>query len=401
MDLEGSSAKQILLRKKRKKSDTKKRQTITTPYNVLELSTQLPHASGNKHPKTLDLQRPEASGIPKAGLSKIKKPEFPVCYQHSVPSGVQKSTVIDLQHPGTSGIKNSGSSNTKKPGLPSSQNDRPSGAQQPTSSHTIMPTNIRPLPSFKDENISKSSKTRGRPSSPATVLTSSPYKNKLSFEVEEKEKKKYAKNNLVSKTNKGKRPLSFTEKKEKETIIKKKKRRRFQSLALNQPLMVSTDEQDSEDDCECPYCNQSFLTNRKGEKWITCTKCRVWCHEQCSEHFPYMTYASAEQAHISSHRRQLGLHYQLKHSQGIMHWNGWMIIEEEKEMSEVTKVGPGWPEVEESVWDPIWKVNKIESHARSMPQVSGSNDILSSGNPVVAIHILIKIMSPWGKGESK
>nr|CAI5859600.1 unnamed protein product [Callosobruchus analis] len=47
-------------------------------------------------------------------------------------------------------------------------------------------------------------------------------------------------------------------------------------------ITVSTDEEDSESDCECPYCNETYLSDRKGEKWIACIKCKIWCHEACS-----------------------------------------------------------------------------------------------------------------------
>nr|CAI5861609.1 unnamed protein product [Callosobruchus analis] len=33
-------------------------------------------------------------------------------------------------------------------------------------------------------------------------------------------------------------------------------------------ITVSTDEEDSESDCECPYCNETYLSDRKGENGL-------------------------------------------------------------------------------------------------------------------------------------
>ncbi|KAG8255119.1 hypothetical protein J6590_100335 [Homalodisca vitripennis] len=57
-----------------------------------------------------------------------------------------------------------------------------------------------------------------------------------------------------------------------------------------------------------------------------------------------------EQAHISSHRCQIGLQHRLKHSQRVMHWNGQMKIEGEKESgktpgSSSVESNRSWPRV--------------------------------------------------------
>jgi len=45
---------------------------------------------------------------------------------------------------------------------------------------------------------------------------------------------------------------------------------------------VSTDDEDSEDDAQCPMCGKSYSEDKRGEKWISCTKCFQWFHETCS-----------------------------------------------------------------------------------------------------------------------
>ncbi|KAJ4440968.1 hypothetical protein ANN_10817, partial [Periplaneta americana] len=51
---------------------------------------------------------------------------------------------------------------------------------------------------------------------------------------------------------------------------------------LDEPVYISIDNGDSENYAECPYCNVKFSFDKRGEKWIVCTKCGIWCHEECS-----------------------------------------------------------------------------------------------------------------------
>ncbi|KAJ4450503.1 hypothetical protein ANN_01930 [Periplaneta americana] len=59
---------------------------------------------------------------------------------------------------------------------------------------------------------------------------------------------------------------------------------------LDDPVYISTDNEDSEDDAECPYCNGKFSCDKRGEKWIVCTKCGIWCHEECSGEDDYRSF---------------------------------------------------------------------------------------------------------------
>lgn len=55
----------------------------------------------------------------------------------------------------------------------------------------------------------------------------------------------------------------------------------------SEPFTVSTYNEDS----ECPFCNQLYSTDSRGEQWIICTKCHISCHEQCfgaSDYKPYV-----------------------------------------------------------------------------------------------------------------
>jgi hypothetical protein len=47
-------------------------------------------------------------------------------------------------------------------------------------------------------------------------------------------------------------------------------------------ILVSTDEEDSENDAQCLYCKYFFSEDKRGEKWVRCTKCYGRCHECAS-----------------------------------------------------------------------------------------------------------------------
>lgn len=272
---------------------------------------QLDHISGEtqqqeqiQHPRTNNTQL-QTNG--QQSLSSNNQPPGTSSNQQ------HRSSNIEL--PGTSSDQQRHPSNIQPPGTSSDQQSRSAVCQTIQQSHastskqsyerelplscntslslpqipSVMPADISPLPSFQDKT--KFKKARGRPSCPSAVLTSSPYKNKLSAEVVEKENKKKGGNKP-----KAKRPLISKDKKLKvKPAIKKRKRvMDFSSDSsedeLAEPLTVSTDEEDSDNDCECPFCNQSYSNDRSGEKWIICIKCRIWCHEQCSGTDNYKTY---------------------------------------------------------------------------------------------------------------
>lgn len=43
-----------------------------------------------------------------------------------------------------------------------------------------------------------------------------------------------------------------------------------------------SDEDSEEDDTLCLYCLSSYKHSKSGEKWIRCTSCHMWAHEECA-----------------------------------------------------------------------------------------------------------------------
>lgn len=125
----------------------------------------------------------------------------------------------------------------------------------------------------------------------AMVVTASPHKQ----EIMEAKKKQTEKNERAG------RKKSENVKKTKPTGSNKnknktKKRRKAQSsddesCNDDDPVLVSTDEEDSEnstdeedsenDDAECPVCHNTYSQDKRGEKWIRCIHCFQWMHEDC------------------------------------------------------------------------------------------------------------------------
>ncbi|KAF5299759.1 hypothetical protein FQA39_LY11429 [Lamprigera yunnana] len=42
------------------------------------------------------------------------------------------------------------------------------------------------------------------------------------------------------------------------------------------------DVDENEEDAECLYCNGLFSQDTRGDKWIRCSLCFRWCHEECA-----------------------------------------------------------------------------------------------------------------------
>lgn len=59
--------------------------------------------------------------------------------------------------------------------------------------------------------------------------------------------------------------------------------RKKSKLKKKQPVKkTSTPIDSSEDDsCICLVCGDAYEDSSPNEKWIQCTKCREWAHENC------------------------------------------------------------------------------------------------------------------------
>ena len=164
--------------------------------------------------------------------------------QMSCSSNAQNILSVDIQIAGPSGVQLPRNSITQQHEAVSIQQNVSINSGSPK----VMPVDISPLPSFKVQSNLK--KGRGRPSCPATLLTASPYKNRLSDDISKKEEKNKGKIKPTS----SKRLLLKAEptgKQAKKGKALDKKRKRTNESASDTsdeeiagPLTVSTDEEE-------------------------------------------------------------------------------------------------------------------------------------------------------------
>jgi len=70
----------------------------------------------------------------------------------------------------------------------------------------------------------------------------------------------------------------------KETIEKEKKR---SYMKVKRKIMAEKKEggkrrKKSTEDTKCLVCDEWFSSSRPGEKWVSCSRCSMWSHEECT-----------------------------------------------------------------------------------------------------------------------
>lgn len=141
------------------------------------------------------------------------------------------------------------------------------------------PFQILPVPKIK-----KRTTTRGRKSSSATMITTSPYKQDLQESIEQRKKKPVGRGrdrgcrNIQNKTKKARRALNFPEEadesSEDESMVSHKS---ISSTMETQPGNKPTDE-----DAVCMFCDGKWSSDCRGELWVRCEQCSDWAHVECS-----------------------------------------------------------------------------------------------------------------------
>ncbi|CAH1983820.1 unnamed protein product [Acanthoscelides obtectus] len=128
----------------------------------------------------------------------------------------------------------------------------------------------------------------GRKASQAAVITSSPYKDELLLSTANKNKQKI----------KSIKKKVFSQSTKKRSSISSKENKKQQSLGESESdddeteLMLADDDLDLDDlpgqkepddlDAECIFCESKFSEDRKGELWVQCLMCNMWCHVDCA-----------------------------------------------------------------------------------------------------------------------
>ena len=138
---------------------------------------------------------------------------------------------------------------------------------------TVSPDKISPLPSCSG---ARKVKSRG---GTAKLITGTPYKDELEASMAEAQRKNSVKKR-ETKTTANKKGQS-------KIIANKKGPKRVLLIESDSDGSISlemefSDHLDNDDDAECIYCAGHFSDDKNGEKWIQCTKCYRWGHEECA-----------------------------------------------------------------------------------------------------------------------
>lgn len=124
------------------------------------------------------------------------------------------------------------------------------------------PEDLRPTPKAGK----RVAKRKGRKPGRSAIWTDTPNKK----EIEEKQKMK---------------DLKEQKKKAKETGVKRNLCK-GKGKAKAKTIEASSSSED-EDETFCLICDEPFSNSRPKEKWLQCTRCSRWAHEECTDKSPY------------------------------------------------------------------------------------------------------------------
>ena len=129
--------------------------------------------------------------------------------------------------------------------------DAPTLGESPCRKQPRTPEDVRPFTKAPPRKTNQRGKKRGR----SMILTDTPVKNALEAEA-------------AKRKTKVKGPTS---RKVARTLAPKK-----QVKAAKRPKATE------EDACQCLVCDEPFGNSRPGEKWVSCTDCGKWAHDDCT-----------------------------------------------------------------------------------------------------------------------
>ena len=129
--------------------------------------------------------------------------------------------------------------------------DAPTLGESPCRKQPRTPEDVRPFTKAPPRKTNQRGKKRGR----SMILTDTPVKNALEAEAAKRKTK----------------VQGPTSRKVARTLAPKK-----QVKAAKRPKATE------EDACQCLVCDEPFGNSRPGEKWVSCTDCGKWAHEDCT-----------------------------------------------------------------------------------------------------------------------
>lgn len=131
---------------------------------------------------------------------------------------------------------------------------------------------IRPLPKVAAKPSAE--KRKGKKRRATAILTDTPIKDQLMAEKEAIKEKKMKVAERKEKREKKQQAI-----KHKDNLPKKQQAKR---QIFSKKKGDDSETSEEEEDCCCLICLGTFSNSRPREKWIQCTKCMGWSHEDCT-----------------------------------------------------------------------------------------------------------------------
>lgn len=151
----------------------------------------------------------------------------------------------------------------------------------------ISPEEVQPYP--KAEQRKK--KRQGRQPGRTMVATDTPEKNAIKEQKSKKDKTQKGMNKRKLFSKDFETCFEITRNNKTKKIIKKNRIKKMKSIKQESSSssdseealsLVSTDNEDSDEDEICLYCCSSKLSDKSGEEWCKCTSCGRWVHYLCA-----------------------------------------------------------------------------------------------------------------------
>ncbi|KAF5283192.1 hypothetical protein FQA39_LY17384 [Lamprigera yunnana] len=95
-------------------------------------------------------------------------------------------------------------------------------------------------------------------------------------------KTRSSKSNIVAKSLSNKKCNSDNPKSKPKPNKAMQKKCSSSSASDNDIEDTDDDVDENEEDAECLYCNGLFSQDTRGDKWIRCSLCFRWCHDECA-----------------------------------------------------------------------------------------------------------------------
>lgn len=240
--------------------------TIEADDGSIQNTSTLEDKTPPPSPSILTLEQPEESGEPSNAALLVQQPTVNMSQCSQVSDREQENIIANPElliilpgHQSSCSVQQiSPKPSTSSQVIPvlTNQTDNIMTSSTPL---LFSPEAVRPLPKAPPRKLTN----RGRKTRKSTIYTDTPEKEKIREEHENKLKRTKAKQ--------VKKMLDGGGKTKRHATNRKKTTTQHESSSSE------------EEECYCLVCMSAYSESRPREKWIQCTQCKMWAHEECTK----------------------------------------------------------------------------------------------------------------------